>query len=187
MKLRRGHAVTIPEDVHEVDLSDEWLSMLKEVEPAEAAADVAVHEIKRGRANLPPRRMAKLLGEPKPVEEISAAPAMESAPDFHSCRLSDIPAYAEFRLRLKYPPVAELSKRLRASGAAAHEEAAPNESRSSSRKLLSKRRKRSALSSGELAQELPAERWSRNCRSSMEIAAPEAKEEIPELAALSEL
>ena len=32
-------SVTIPEDVHEVDLSDEWLSVLKEVAPEEAAAE----------------------------------------------------------------------------------------------------------------------------------------------------
>jgi pilus assembly protein FimV len=90
------HSSAHPKDVHEVDLSDEWLSVLKEVEPghpgaedAEAHTEATAHETSAS-----------------PVEfEIAAGPGAE-----HNAKASileppsplipppDMPAYAEFQV-----------------------------------------------------------------------------------------
>ena len=121
-------SVTVPEDVHEVDLSDEWLSVLKEVAPEAAVVDAA-HTTDATEFEIAP--------EPVPVENASSSPAhLESV---HSSSPfvppSDMPAYAEFQVTPEAPPqhveepIVETpvsSSDLASSEVAAPEEAVPN-------------------------------------------------------------
>jgi pilus assembly protein FimV len=93
------HSSAHPKDVHEVDLSDEWLSVLKEVEPghpgaedAEAHAEAAAHE-----ASASPVEFEIAAG---PVAEHNAkASILEPAqPPSPLVPPPDMPAYAEFQV-----------------------------------------------------------------------------------------
>ena len=93
------HSSAHPKDVHEVDLSDEWLSVLKEVEPghpgaedAEAHAEAAAHE-----ASASPVEFEIAAG---PVAEHNAkASLLEPAqPPSTLVPPPDMPAYAEFQV-----------------------------------------------------------------------------------------
>ena len=93
-----------PKDVHEVDLSDEWLSVLKEVEPGHPGAEPAAH-----------REATAHEASASPVEfEIAAGPVAE-----HDAKASilepaqppsplvppvDMPAYGEFQVSAQEIP-----------------------------------------------------------------------------------
>jgi pilus assembly protein FimV len=90
-------SVTVPEDVHEVDLSDEWLSVLKEVAPEAPVLDAA-HTTDATEFEIAP--------EPVPVENASSSPAhLESVHSSSSfVPPTDMPAYAEFQVTPEAPP-----------------------------------------------------------------------------------
>ena len=184
-------SVTVPEDVHEVDLSDEWLSVLKEVSPEEAAAEVpVVHEINDEDVQSPAAAEFEIAPEPAPVEEIASAPAhLESV---HSSSPfvppSDMPAYAEFQVTPEAPPppIEEpVEAPVASSEIAVPEEAIPNvveEFIAETPVEAPEPEPVSTASADEPAYELPAEPVVDELPALEEIAAPEAKEEIPELA-----
>ncbi|MEQ1354590.1 MAG: tetratricopeptide repeat protein, partial [Candidatus Acidiferrum sp.] len=187
-------SVTVPEDVQEVDLSDEWLSVLKEVAPEEPAAEVpVVHEINDEDVHAPAAVEFEIAPEPVPVENASSAPAhLESV---HSSSPfvppSDMPAYAEFQVTPEAPtpieePVAEAP--VASSEVAAPEEPAPAEAVPNvveefiAETPVEALEPVSTTSADEPAYELPAEPVAEELPALEEITAPEVKEEIPELA-----
>jgi tetratricopeptide (TPR) repeat protein len=191
----------VPEDVHEVDLSDEWLSVLKEVAPEKAAAELpVVHELVADAADTPesaPEFEIAPEPEPAPVENASSAPAhLESV---HSSSPfvppADMPAYAEFQVTPEAPPpIEELIEAPVASSEVtapeeavpekpAIEEAVPNVVEEFIAEIpVEEPEPVSTASADESAYELPAEPVVDELPALEEIAAPEAKEEIPELA-----
>jgi len=90
-------------DVHEVDLSDEWLSVLQEVEPGHTGAENA-------------EAHTKATAQEPSASEISAEPAAEAAHDAKASILEpsqtasplvppvDMPAYAEFQVSAQEIP-----------------------------------------------------------------------------------
>jgi tetratricopeptide (TPR) repeat protein len=101
------------QDVHEVDLSDEWLSVLKEVEPETAASPKATEEQPVAEQAAPEFAIADAAQPSGPTEfEISVEPAPADEPEFaasdsnaESARPTsaavppaDMPAYAEFQV-----------------------------------------------------------------------------------------
>ena len=126
-------SVTVPEDVHEVDLSDEWLSVLKEVAPEAPAADVpVVHEIDDDDVQSPAAIEFEIAPEPEAahVENASSPAHLESV---HSSSTfvppSDMPAYAEFQVTPEAPrhyvePIVKTP--VSSSEVAAPEESGPN-------------------------------------------------------------
>src|ERR1700736_2045457 len=92
-----------PKDVHEVDLSDEWLSVLKEAEPGHPGAEDA------GANAVAQETSAPVESSTSPAEfEISAGPVaaehdakasiLEPAPPSSFVPPPDMPAYAEFQV-----------------------------------------------------------------------------------------
>lgn len=188
-------SVTVPEDVHEVDLSDEWLSVLKEVAPEEAAAEVpVVREINDEDVQSPATAEFEIAPEPEPVEEISSAPAhLESVHSSSSfVPPSDMPAYAEFQVTPEAPPPVEelieepvASSEVAAPVETAHEETIPNVVEEFIAETpVEAPEPVGTASADESAYELPAEPVVEELVELEEIAAPEAEEETPELAAL---
>jgi pilus assembly protein FimV len=172
-------SVTVPEDVHEVDLSDEWLSVLKEVAPDAAVLDPA-HTTDATEFEIAP--------EPVPVENASSSPAhLESV---HSSSPfvppSDMPAYAEFQVTPEAPrrhveePIVETpvaSSDLASSEVAAPEEAVPNVVEEFIAEIpVETPEPVSTTSVAESSFHLPAERV-------VELPAPEETEEITALEA----
>ena len=101
------------QDVHEVDLSDEWLSVLKEIEPETAPSPKAAGKQPVTEQAAPEFTMADAARPSGPSEfEISAEPAPADEPEFvasdsstesaHSTSTAvpppDMPAYAEFQV-----------------------------------------------------------------------------------------
>jgi pilus assembly protein FimV len=173
-------SVTVPEDVHEVDLSDEWLSVLKEVAPEAAVVDAA-HTTDATEFEIAP--------EPVPVENASSSPAhLESV---HSSSPfvppSDMPAYAEFQVTPEAPPqhvegpIVETpvaSSDLASSEVAAPEEAVPNVVEEFVAEIpVEAPEPVSTTSVAESSFHLPAEPV-------VELPAPQEIEEIEEIAAL---
>ncbi len=185
-------SVAVPEDVHEVDLSDEWLSVLKEVAPEEAATEPVVHELVADTADAPEAAAEfEIAPEPEPVPVENASPAPAHWESVHSSSPfvppSDMPAYAEFQVMPEAPapdieePITEAP--VASSEVAAPEEAVPNVVEEFIAEIpVETPEPISTASVDEMAYELPAEPVVDELPALEEVAAPEAKEEIPELA-----
>jgi pilus assembly protein FimV len=110
------------QDVHEVDLSDEWLSVLKEVEPVETNSETSAPAVEPpAEESLPEFTIADSseTSESATSFEIPAEPApVEEAPDFTKPAAAesthhpsfvpppDMPAFAEFQVPTQEPPPA---------------------------------------------------------------------------------
>ena len=183
-------SVAVPEDVHEVDLSDEWLSALKEVAPEQPAAEhTDVHELVAEVSHTADAATEfEIAPEPVPVENAPSSPAhLESV---HSSSPfvppSDMPAYAEFQVTPEAPPSVEepiVGAPAASSEVAATEVAVPNVVEEFIAEIpVEAREPVSTATKDESAYEWPAEPVADEVPAIEEIAALEAKEEIPELA-----
>jgi tetratricopeptide (TPR) repeat protein len=103
VKAASQHSSVHPEDVHEVDLSEEWLSVLKEVEPASAEGPEAHTEATGHKTPVFPVEFEIAAG---PVAEHDAkASILEPAEPPSSLVPSlDVPAFAEFQVSAEKPP-----------------------------------------------------------------------------------
>ncbi|MDQ1407487.1 MAG: hypothetical protein QOG55_3116 [Acidobacteriaceae bacterium] len=103
VKAASQHSSVHPEDVHEVDLSEEWLSVLKEVEPASAEGPEAHTEATGHKTPAFPVEFEIAAG---PVAEHDAkASILEPAEPPSSLVPSlDVPAFAEFQVSAEKPP-----------------------------------------------------------------------------------
>jgi pilus assembly protein FimV len=106
------------QDVQEVDLSDEWLSVLKEVEPEQPvaekpASDVPVaHEISaEATQTSPPRAEFEIAAEPVSAGDEGDSSSPHHLESIHSpspfVPPSDMPAYAEFQVSSQTPAAEE--------------------------------------------------------------------------------
>jgi len=109
------------QDVHEVDLSDEWLSVLKEVEPLKAesqtpapagepSAEESVPEFTiADSSETSPSATFEIPVEPAPVEEAPDFLSPAAAEPTHQPSFvppQDMPAFAEFQVPTQEPPPA---------------------------------------------------------------------------------
>ncbi|HXO62288.1 MAG TPA: tetratricopeptide repeat protein [Candidatus Acidoferrales bacterium] len=140
------HAGSGPKDVHEVDLSDEWLSVLKDVEPGDPGAENAVGDAARhageGTAHETAAHKAgdqtavplgssissaefEITAGPAAAEHDAAASILEPAqPPSPLVPPPDMPAYAEFQVPAQETP-AETSESATASETPAAEIPSP--------------------------------------------------------------
>jgi pilus assembly protein FimV len=103
VKAASQHSSVHPEDVHEVDLSEEWLSVLKEVEPASAEGPEAHTEATGHKTPAFPVEFEIAAG---PVAEHDAKASIlePSEPPTSLVPSLDVPAFAEFQVSAEKPP-----------------------------------------------------------------------------------
>jgi tetratricopeptide (TPR) repeat protein len=98
VQVRASHLVpAAPEQVHEVDLSDEWASLLQETRPAAPVAE----EIPAPAAESAP--VSELPKEPAATEEFTIAEELV-APPSAIVPPEDVPAFAEFEVPVEVAP-----------------------------------------------------------------------------------
>jgi tetratricopeptide (TPR) repeat protein len=103
VKAASQHSSVHPEDVHEVDLSEEWLSVLKEVEPASAEGPEAHTEATGHKTPAFPVEFEIAAG--LVAEHDAKASILEPAEPPSSLVPSlDVPAFAEFQVSAEKPP-----------------------------------------------------------------------------------
>jgi pilus assembly protein FimV len=95
------HPGVHPEDVHEVDLSDEWLSVLKEAEPP--AAEEARTEATEQETSASPVEF-EIFAEPVPGHDAEASILEPAQPPKPFVSPPDVPAFAEFQTSSEEAP-----------------------------------------------------------------------------------
>ena len=99
------HSGSGPHDVHEVDLSDEWLSVLQEAEPGQPGADAVVHADEAAEHKTVGHKTGAVGSSSGPAEfEIAAEPVADEEQPLPSVPPPDVPADTEFQVSPQESP-----------------------------------------------------------------------------------